>query len=95
MQRYVIERDLPTAGELSNAQLRDIARTSNAAMRGMGAGIQWLQSYVTKDRIYCIYLAENEEMVREHARRGGFPCTNVYEVLAVFDPLSERVPVAA
>lgn len=95
MQRYIIERDLASAGDLSHAQIRDIARTSNAALRGMGLGIQWLQSYVTKDRIYCVYLADSEALVREHAERGGFPCTNVCEVFAVIDPLSERVPIAA
>lgn len=95
MQRYIIERDLPRAGELSQAQIRDIARTSNAVIRGMGPGIQWIRSFVTDNRLYCEYLAENEDMLREHAKRGGFPCTKVHEVLTVFDPLTERVPAYA
>lgn len=95
MQRYIIERTLAGAGELSAAQLREIARTSNAAIRDMGRGIQWLESYVTKDAITCLYLAENEELVFEHAKRGGFPCDNIREVKAIIDPLSERVGIAA
>ena len=88
MRRYVIERDLPGAGDLSESQLQDIAKTSNAALREMGPGIQWEHSYVTGDRIYCVYLAENEEMLREHARRGGFPCTEVNAVGEVIGPLT-------
>ena len=88
MHRYVIERDLPGAGSLSGEQLQDVARTSNAVVRDMGTGIQWERSYVTADRIYCIYLAENEQMMREHAKRGGFPCTRVSEVLTLIDPLT-------
>lgn len=89
MQRYVIERELPGAGRLTADQLRDIGKTSNGVLREMGAGIQWEQSYVTGDRIYCIYLAESEQKVREHAKRGGFPCNDIYEVKTVIDPLTE------
>jgi uncharacterized protein DUF4242 len=88
MNRYVIERDLPGAGTLSADQLRDVSRTSSAVLRDMGPGIQWIQSFVTADRIYCVYLAENEQLVREHAKRGGFPCTKVSEVLQVIDPVT-------
>jgi hypothetical protein len=94
MQRYVIERDLPGAGKLSPAQLQDIAKTSNAVLRDMGAGIQWEHSYVTADRIYCVYLAENEQLIREHAKRGGFPCTTVNEVGQVIGPLTATLRAA-
>ena len=88
MRRYVIERDLPGAGNLSAEQLQEIARTSNSALDDMGSGIQWEQSYVTADRIYCVYRAEDEQKVREHAKRGGFPCTKVSDVAPVIDPLT-------
>ncbi len=94
MQRYVIERDLPGAGDLSAAQLQAIAKTSNAVLREMGAGIQWEHSYVTANRIYCVYLAKDEQMIREHAKRGGFPCTKVSGVAEVIGPLTENVQTA-
>ena len=90
MQRYVIERDFPNAGQLSSAELRAIAATSNAVLRDMVPGIQWEHSYVTGNRIYCVYLAENEQMIREHAKRGAFPCTNVNKVAQVIGPLTEN-----
>ena len=95
MRRYVIERDLPGAGKLSAAQLQQIAKTSNAVLRDMGPGIQWEHSYVTGDRIYCVYLAENEELIREHAARGGFPCTTVNAVAQVIGPLTAMSPALA
>jgi hypothetical protein len=95
MQRYIIERTLTDAGQLNNNQLRDIARTSNAVIRGMGPGIQWLQTYVTANKLTCVYLADNAEILVEHAKRGGFPCDNIMEVATVFDPLTERVPAKA
>ncbi len=88
MRRYVIERDMPGAGDLTHEQLRDISRTSNAAIESLGSGIQWEQSYVTADRVYCVYRAENEDLVREHARRGGFPASRVSGVANVFDALT-------
>lgn len=92
MQRYLIQRDLPGAGTLSTAQLRDIARTSNAVIRGMGPGIQWIRSFVTANQLCCEYLAQSEDLLHEHAKRGGFPITRVLEVAGVFDPLTERAP---
>jgi len=86
MRRFVIERDLPGAGNFSPAQLRDIANTSCAVLRNMGPNIQWVCSYVSADRIFCVYLAEDERLLREHARRAGFPCTNISEVEHVIDP---------
>jgi hypothetical protein len=94
MRRYVIERDLPGAGNLTSGQLQHIAQTSNAVLREMGPAIQWEQSYVTGNRIYCVYRAESDELIREHAKRGGFPCTNVSEVEAVIDPLTASLQTA-
>lgn len=86
MPKYVIERDLPGAGQLSPDQLTGISQKSCAVLNGLGPQIQWIHSYVTADKIYCIYIAPNEEMVREHARQGGFPANKVSEVKTVIDP---------
>jgi hypothetical protein len=87
MHRYVIERDLPNVGDMSTDQLQAVRKTSNAALADAGPGVQWVESFVTADRIYCHYLAENEELVRDHARRAGLPCNNVSQVRTVVDPL--------
>jgi len=94
MRRYVIERDLPGAGNLTAEQLNHIRETSNAALLATGPGIQWVESLVAGDRIYCQYLAESEAQVREHAKRGGFPCTNVSEVKAVLDNMTANMQPA-
>jgi len=86
MPKYVIERDLPGAGELSSPQLRAISQQSCGILKELGPQIQWVESYVTENKIYCIYIAENEELIREHARQGGFPATKVSEVFAMIDP---------
>lgn len=86
MPKYVIEREIPDAGKLSPQQLQSISQTSCGVLSQMGPQIQWLQSYVTDDKIYCIYIAPNEEMVREHARQGGFPANRVAAVASVIDP---------
>jgi hypothetical protein len=88
MRRYVIERNLPGAGGLSVEQLRSASQISNAALAELGAGIQWVESHVTADRIYCVYLSENEAMVHEHARLAGLPANVVSEVARVIDPLT-------
>ena len=85
MPRYLIERQLPGAGKLSPEDLRGISQKSCGVLREM-PDVQWVQSYVTDDRITCIYLAPDEESVREHARRGGFPANQVLEVRAIIDP---------
>lgn len=85
MPRYLIERQLPGAGKLSPEDLRGVAQKSCGVLREM-PDVQWVQSYVTDDRITCVYLAPDEESVREHARRGGFPANHVLEVRAVIDP---------
>jgi len=86
MPKYVIEREIPGAGKLSPQELKGISQKSCGVLSKMGPQIQWLQSYVTGDKIYCIYIAPNEQMVREHARQGGFPANRVSEVASVIDP---------
>ncbi|MGE5927492.1 MAG: DUF4242 domain-containing protein [Gemmatimonadota bacterium] len=91
MPRFLIEREIPDAGALSPAELRGIAEKSCAVLRDLGPTIQWVQSYVTEDKITCVYLAPNAELVREHARRGGFPADRVLEVAAVIDPTTAEL----
>lgn len=86
MPKYVIEREIPGAGKLSAEQLKGISQVSCGVLSDMGPQIQWVQSYVTDDKIYCIYNAPNEEMVREHARKGNFPANSVSKVAAIIDP---------
>ncbi|MBC7990648.1 MAG: DUF4242 domain-containing protein [Luteimonas sp.] len=86
MPKYVIERDIPGAGKLSSEQLKGISQTSCGVLSNMGPQIQWVQSYVTGDKIYCVYIAADEAMVREHARQGGFPANRVSEVSTIIDP---------
>jgi hypothetical protein len=86
MPHYLIERELPGAGKLSADELKGISQKSCGVLSQMGPQIQWVHSYVTGDKIYCLYRAPNEEMVREHARHGGFPANRVSEVTSVIDP---------
>src|SRR5437016_11622941 len=86
MPKYVIERDLPGVGKVSPKELHAISQKSCGVLDQLGPQIQWLESYVTDDKIYCIYRAPNEEMIREHARQGGFPANRISEVRAVIDP---------
>jgi len=86
MPKYVIERDIANAGKLSNAELHAISEKSCSVLRVMGARIQWLESYVTGDRIYCIYRADNEDSIREHAAAGGFPANRISKVRCTIDP---------
>jgi len=86
MPKYVIERELPGAGKLTPEQLQSISQTSCGVLRNLGPQIQWVQSYVTDDKIYCVYIAPNAEMVREHARQGQFPANSISEVHRVIDP---------
>jgi hypothetical protein len=88
MKRYVIERDLPGVGAMNGAQLKDVAATSNAALAKLAGKVQWDHSYVVDNQTFCIYLAENEAVVREHAKLSGFPATKVTEVKTVIDPLT-------
>ena len=86
MPKFVIEREIPGAGNLTDAELQQISQKSMNVLKGMGSEIQWLHSYVTGDKVYCIYLAPDEETVREHARRGGFPANRVSAVRCLIDP---------
>lgn len=86
MPKYLIEREIPGAGALSPAELRGISQTSCGVLSNLGPSIQWVQSYVTGDKVYCVYIAPNEEMVLEHARQGGFPANRVSQITTVIDP---------
>ncbi len=86
MPKYVIEREIPEAGKLSAEQLQAISQKSCGVLQNLGPQIQWIESYVTDDKIYCVYIAPNEEMVREHAQQGGFPANRISEVKQVIDP---------
>ena len=86
MKKYVIEREIPAVGSLEREQLRGAAQKSNDVLKDLGTGIQWVQSYVTADKLFCIYLARDEAIIRDHARISGFPATRIYEVKRVIDP---------
>ena len=86
MPKFVIEREIPGAGKLSAQELQVISQKSCSVLNQLGPQIQWVHSYVTGDKIYCVYIAPNEEMVREHAKQGGFPANLVSEVKSVIDP---------
>jgi len=86
MPKYVIEREIPGAGKISAADLQAISQKSCSVLQGLGPQIQWVQSYVTDNKIYCIYIAPDKELVLEHAAQGGFPANSVAEVHAVIDP---------
>ena len=86
MPKYLIEREIPGAGNLSKGDLRTISQTSCGVLESMGPRIQWLQSYVTGDKVYCVYIAPNEEMIRDHARQGGFPANRISEIKSIIDP---------
>lgn len=86
MPKYVIERELPGAGKLSSQDLRSIARKSRDVLVTMGPQIQWLETYVADDKVYCVYVADNEKLIRDHAEKGGFPANRISRVATVIDP---------
>ncbi len=86
MPKFLIEREIPGAGNLSADELRAISQTSCGVLQNMGPQIQWIQSYVTGDKVYCVYIAPNEEMIREHARQGGFPANRISQIKSIIDP---------
>ena len=90
MPKFLIERTLPGAGRLTPEELVGIAQTSCNVLRQLGPRIQWVQSYVTADKITCVYIAPDAELIREHAQRGGFPCDRVEMVSAIIDPTTEE-----
>lgn len=86
MKTYLIERVIPDAGKFTPAELKGISQTSCGVLRDMGPQIKWIHSYVVKDKIYCVYQAENEDLIREHGSKGGFPVTNIMEVGTTISP---------
>jgi hypothetical protein len=90
MPKYVIEREIPGAGKLGHAELQGISAKSCDVLRGLGPSIQWVESYVTDDKIYCVYIAPDEAMIREHARQGGFPANSVAQVRSIIDPTTSE-----
>ena len=93
MPKYVIEREIPDAGNLTPDQLQGISQTSCGVLQNLGPEIQWVNSFVTKDKIYCIYVAPNEDIIRQHAKQGGFPANSVNRVNATIDPTTAEQPV--
>jgi hypothetical protein len=90
MPKFVIEREIPGAGQFTSEQLQGISQTSCGVLREMGPQIQWLHSYVTDDKIYCVYIAPDEETVRIHAQKGGFPANRVSQVRTIIDPTTSE-----
>jgi hypothetical protein len=86
MPKYVIEREIPGAGKMTSEQLKAVSQTSCGVLRQLGPEIQWVQSYVTDDKIYCVYIAADEKLIREHATKGGFPANTISEVRTIIDP---------
>jgi len=90
MPKYVIEREIPGAGKLTQQQLKNISQTSCRILQNLGPEINWVHSYVTEDKIYCVYIAPNKEMILEHAKQGGFPANSVSEVSIIIDPTTSE-----
>ena len=90
MKTYLIEREIPAAGKFTPAELKGISQTSCGVLEAMGPQIKWLHSYVVADKIYCVYQAENEDLVREHGAKGGFPVTNIMEVGTTISPATAK-----
>jgi hypothetical protein len=95
MPRYVIEREIPNAGKLSDQELQAISRKSCDVLENLGPQIQWIQSFVTDNKIYCVYIAPNEQIIRDHAQQGGFPANTISQVRAVIDPTTSEIPAGA
>ncbi|MDQ1728011.1 MAG: hypothetical protein QOD33_136 [Pyrinomonadaceae bacterium] len=91
MPKFLIERELPGAGNLSPQELQGVAQTSCNVLRELGPQIQWVQSFVTGDKVYCVYIAPSEELIREHASRGGFPANSISEIKSIIDPTTSEV----
>jgi hypothetical protein len=91
MPKYVIEREIEGAGNLSSGELQGVSQTSCNVLSELGPQIQWLHSYVTGDKIYCMYIAPSEELIREHAARGGFPANSISEIKTIIDPTTAEV----
>lgn len=94
MNTYVIEREIPDAGKLNAEQLQGISKTSCSVLKDLGAGIEWMHSYVTDNKIYCVYRAESEAILRKHAEQGGFPINSVSKLSTVISPATATAPLA-
>ena len=90
MPKYVIEREIPGAGKLTAMELQGVSQTSCDVLRKLGSEIQWVHSYVTGDKVYCVYIAPNEDLIREHARQGGFPANRISEIKTIIDPTTSE-----
>ncbi len=90
LRKFIIERDIPAVGSLEREQLRGAAAQSNKVLRELGPDIQWVESYVAADKTFCVYLAKDEEIIREHANLSGFPATKITEVTKIIDPTTEK-----
>lgn len=90
MPKFLIEREIPGAGKLTSEQLQGIAQTSCGVLKNMGPQIQWVQSYVTADKVYCVYIAENEDLIKKHAKEGGFPANLISEITTIIDPTTSE-----
>ncbi len=86
MKKFIIEREIPGAGRMTAADLQSVTRKSCSVLRGLGPDVQWVESFVTDDRVYCVYLASDADMIRRHAELGGFPANRISEVRAIIDP---------
>ena len=86
MPKFLIERELPGAGKLSQEELKEVSRKSNSVIGGLERGIQWQETYVTPDKLYCVYISPNEELIKEHAVKGGFPANRISEIKTIIDP---------
>ncbi len=95
MPKYVIEREIPNLGKLSPSELQAASQTSCSVLRNLGPEIQWLHSYVTDDKLYCIYIAPNEQLIREHAKQGGFPANRISEIRTTIDPTTAETTTTA
>jgi hypothetical protein len=86
MKKYIIEREIPGSGKLTDKELKDVSQKSNSVLDSLGTQIQWLHSYVTNEKIYCVYLSKNEKLINEHAKLCDIPANRVYEVKTIIDP---------
>lgn len=94
LRRFIIERDIPSVGTLDREQLRGAAAKSNEVLKQLGPDIQWVESYIAGDKIFCVYLAKDEAIIRKHAEISGFPATTITEISKVIDPTTEKEPVS-
>lgn len=95
MPKFIIEREIPGVGGMSDETLQQVSQKSCNVLRELGPEIQWVESYVTDDKLYCVYIARDEGMIREHAERGGFPANRISQIIRMIDPTTEELPAAA